>query len=179
MNVPSRYVEPPAAPVFEADMHPYSAQSGKARPATAATPCARALRAAIRAKLRSVGLRPTRQRLELGVRLFGGADRHVTADMLYAEAKEARPPISLATIYNTLRQFTAAALLREIALLGSRSWYDTNTGPHYHFLVENEDDLRDIPPAAVGVLALPDPPAGMEIIGADLIVRVRKIPQIQ
>jgi Ferric uptake regulator family len=83
--------------------------------------------------------------------------------------------MSLATIYNTLNQFTTAGLLREIALQGSRTWYDTNTGPHYHFLIENRDDLLDIPAEAVGVLGLPEPPEGLEIVGADLIVRVRKI----
>ncbi|VFU09194.1 Fur family transcriptional regulator Irr [Methylocella tundrae] len=147
------------------------------RPAPAIDPKAREFNAKLRSKLRGAGLRPTRQRMALGVLLFASGDRHVTAEKLHAEAKQARPPISLATIYNALNQFTAVGLLREIALQGSRTWYDTNTGPHYHFLVENEDDLVDIPPEAIGVLGLPSPPDGMEIIGADLIVRVRKIDQ--
>lgn len=145
------------------------------RPAAAIDQNARAAQSALRARLRSVGLRPTRQRMVLGALLFGCGDRHVTAERLHAEAQQARPPISLATIYNTLNQFTAAGLLREIAVQGSRAWYDTNTGPHYHFLIENEQDLVDIPAGVVRALDLPEPPAGMEIVGADLIVRVRRL----
>jgi Fur family transcriptional regulator, iron response regulator len=137
----------------------------------------REFQAALRGKLRFAGMRQTRQRMALGALLFGNGDRHVTAEKLHAETKQTCLPMSLATIYNTLNQFTAVGLLREIALQGSRTWYDTNTGPHYHFLVENQDDLLDIPAEAVGVLGLPKPPDGMEIVGADLIVRVRKINQ--
>ena len=156
-------------------MNPYATPSPFLRPAQLIEPKGREFNAVLRAKLRAAGLRPTRQRMALGALLFANGDRHVTAEKLHAEAKQARPPISLATIYNALNQFTAAGLLREIALQGSRTWYDTNIGPHYHFLVENDDDLLDIPAEAVGVLGLPAPPEGMEIIGADLIVRVRKI----
>ncbi len=156
-------------------MYPSATRPPNCRPAI--DPNARAFQSALRARLRSVGLRPTRQRMQLGALLFRDGDRHVTAEKLHAEAQQARPPISLATIYNALNQFTTAGLLREIAVQGSRAWYDTNTGPHYHFLVENE--LFDIPAEAVGVLNLPEPPAGMEIISADLIVRVRKVDQCQ
>ncbi len=156
-------------------MYPSVTRRPSFRPASAVDQNIRAVQSALRAKLREAGLRPTRQRMQLGALLFAGGDRHVTAEKLHAEAQQKRPPISLATIYNTLNQFTTAGLLREIALQGSRAWYDTNTGPHYHFLVENEQDLLDIPTGAVGVLNLPEPPAGMEIVGADLIVRVRKI----
>jgi Fur family iron response transcriptional regulator len=117
--------------------------------------------------------------MELCALLFGDGDRHVTAEKLQAETQQARPPISLATIYNALNQFTTAGLLREIAVQGSRAWYDTKTGPHYHFLVENEHELLDIPADAVGVLNLPEAPAGMEIVGADLIIRVRRVDQSQ
>src|SRR5574340_256514 len=67
----------------------------------------------LRSKLSGAGLRPTRQRLRLGWLLFGGGDRHVTAERLYEEALAARAPISLATVYNTLNQFTSAGLLKE------------------------------------------------------------------
>lgn len=144
--------------------------SGREQPAAE-----RETQASLRARLRSAGLRPTRQRMTLAMLLFSAGERHLTAEMLHAESKAVRPPISLATIYNTLNQFTQAGLLREIALQGSRTWYDTNIGPHYHFHVENEDRLLDIPAGSVGELGLPEPPEGMEIISADLIVRVRRI----
>ena len=83
----------------------------------------------VRDRLQSAGLRPTRQRMALGWLLFGKGDRHVTAEALFEEARGSKTALSLATVYNTLRQFSEASLLREIAVYGSRIWYDTNTGP--------------------------------------------------
>ena len=65
----------------------------------------------VKSMLRSVGLRPTRQRMSLGWLLFGKGDRHLSAEMLYEEATRAKVPVSLATIYNTLHQFTEVGLL--------------------------------------------------------------------
>jgi Fur family iron response transcriptional regulator len=67
---------------------------------------------AIEAKLRRAGLRPTRQRLDLARLLFREGDRHVTAEMLHAEAASRDISVSLATVYNTLHQFTECGLLR-------------------------------------------------------------------
>src|SRR5512140_2407068 len=87
----------------------------------------------VKAMLRDVGLRPTRQRMALGWMLFGKGDRHVTAEMLYEEAIKAKVPVSLATIYNTLHQFTDVGLLRQVAVDGSKTYFDTNTTPHHPF----------------------------------------------
>lgn len=127
----------------------------------------------VRERLQAAGLRPTRQRVALGWLLFGKGDRHVTAECLFEEARVAKTMLSLATVYNTLRQFSEAGLLREIAVYGSRIWYDTNTGPHYHFYLEDCDQLLDIPDDLMAVLKMPNAPSGMEIIGADVIVRVK------
>src|SRR5689334_8828166 len=67
----------------------------------------------VKAMLREAGLRPTRQRMALGWLLFAKGGRHVSAEMLYEEAVQARVPVSLATVYNTLHQFTEAGLLRQ------------------------------------------------------------------
>src|SRR6202166_785901 len=99
----------------------------------------------VKAKLREVGLRPTRQRMALGWILFGKGDRHVTAEMLYEEANKAKVPVSLATIYNTLHQFTQAGLLRQVAIDGSKTYFDTNASDHHHFFIEDQNDLMDIP----------------------------------
>ncbi len=131
----------------------------------------------VRERLQESGLRPTRQRMALGWLLFGKGDRHVTAEALYEEARGAKTLLSLATVYNTLRQFSEAGLLREIAVYGSRIWYDTNTGPHFHFYVEDRDQLLDIPDDLMAVLKMPTAPNGMEIIGADIIVRVKAASQ--
>jgi Fur family iron response transcriptional regulator len=130
----------------------------------------------LRTKLRRAGLRPTRQRVALGWLLFARGDRHVTAERLFEEAAGARVTISLATVYNTLHQFTEAGLLREIAVDGAKTYFDTNVRDHHHFLVEDSQDLVDIPGASVELRQLPAIPPGMEITRVDVIVRLRKAP---
>jgi Fur family iron response transcriptional regulator len=124
--------------------------------------------------LRQVGLRPTRQRLALGLLMFAEGDRHFTAEMLYEEATHARVAVSLATIYNTLHQFTDAGLLRQVAVDGSKTYFDTRTSQHHHFFVEGENALLDIPDAAVAVGKTPTPPEGYEIARIDVVVRLRR-----
>ena len=128
----------------------------------------------LRDKLRRVGLRPTRQRVSLGWLLFGKGDRHVTAEMLYDEAMKARVPVSLATVYNTLHQFTEAGLLRQLAVDGSKAYFDTNASDHHHFFVEKDDVLMDVPGEGVSVADLPEPPEGYEIARIDVVVRLRR-----
>jgi Fur family transcriptional regulator, iron response regulator len=127
----------------------------------------------LRAKLRRSGLRPTRQRVALGWLLFAKGDRHVTAERLYEEATGSRVAISLATVYNTLHQFTQAGLLREIAVDGSKTYFDTNTSKHHHFLIEETNQLIDIPDDLVEIVRVPDALEGMEIASVDVVVRLR------
>ena len=124
-------------------------------------------------QLRSAGLRLTRQRLALAKLLFGGMERHVTAEMLHGEAQAARVPVSLATVYNTLHQFTDAGLLKEIMVDSGRSYFDTNTSHHHHFYCETSGELSDIEGADVAIDLLLEPPLGKEVSGIDVIVRVR------
>jgi Fur family transcriptional regulator, iron response regulator len=126
--------------------------------------------------LRQAGLRPTRQRLMLGEFLFSKGGRHVTADMIYTEAVAANMPISLATVYNTLNQFTDAGLLRQIGVDGSKSFFDTNPGTHHHFFVDYEDRLLDVPAPGVEIEQLPQPLPGYEVVGVDVIVHLRRKP---
>ena len=104
-----------------------------------------------------MGLRPTRQRVSLGWLLFGKGDRHITAEMLFDEATAARVPVSLATVYNTLHQFTEAGLLRQLAVDGAKAYFDTNPTEHHHFFLEEEGELIDMPTAGISVGALPSP----------------------
>ena len=129
---------------------------------------------AIPARLTAAGLRPTRQRVALGELLFSAGDRHVTAEKLFEEAIAANMPVSLATVYNTLHQFTSAGMLREIAVDGARVYFDTNTSEHHHFLLEDNEELYDIPGSHVTVLNLPSPPAGLNIARVDIVVRLRR-----
>lgn len=124
-------------------------------------------------RLRACGLRPTRQRLALAELLFAKGDRHVTAEALHAEAVTANVPVSLATIYNALNQFTGAGLLREVAIEGQKTYFDTNTSSHHHFYVESEECLLDIPAGNLRVVGLPATPAGKKIDRIDVIVRLR------
>ena len=128
----------------------------------------------VKAMLRQVGLRPTRQRMALGWILFAKGDRHLTAEMLYEEAIKAKVPVSLATVYNTLHQFTEVGLLRQVAVDGSKTYFDTNVSSHHHFFVEGENALVDIPIAEVMLDRLPRAPKGYEVARVDVVVRLRK-----
>ncbi len=125
-------------------------------------------------KLRDAGMRPTRQRMSLGKLLFGSGDRHITAEQLHVETVQAGVAVSLATIYNTLNQFTEAGLLREVAVEGHKSYFDTNTSNHCHYYLEDEGRLIDIDGEQLTVDGLPLPPAGMKIGRIDIIVRLEK-----
>jgi Fur family iron response transcriptional regulator len=138
-------------------------------------PDQRSAETAIIQRLRDAGLRPTRQRVVLGQLLFAGGDRHVTAEMLFAEAAGAVVQLSLATVYNTLNQFTQAGLLRRIGPDGSRSFYDTNTSVHPHFYLDDEDRLIDVPEQLV-VAQMPQPLPGHEIARLDIIIHIRRRP---
>lgn len=124
--------------------------------------------------LREAGLRPTRQRLSLGRILFGGGDRHVTAEILHEDAVKSRVHVSLATVYNTLHQFTEAGLLRELAVDGSKTWFDTNVTEHHHFLLEEDNRVMDIPGDAITVGGIHEVPEGMEIARVEVVVRLRR-----
>lgn len=126
-------------------------------------------------RLKMAGLRPTRQRLALATILFGAGDRHVSAESLHREAVDARMNVSLATVYNTLNQFKAAGLLREVAFEGDRTFFDTNTSNHFHYYLEDSDSLVDIGTEDLEVKGLPELPAGTAIDRIDIIVRLRKV----
>ena len=125
-------------------------------------------------RLRAAGLRPTRQRLALARLLFDGGDRHVTAEHLHGEAEASAIRVSLATVYNTLHQFTEAGLLREVVVEPGRSYFDTNVSDHHHFFCESTGRLQDIPGELVMVGQLPQPPEGAEIRRVDVIIRIRR-----
>ncbi len=123
--------------------------------------------------LRQAGLRPTQQRLALADLLFGQGDRHVCAEDLHAQAVKAKVPVSLATVYNTLNQFKSAGLLRELAIEGDRSYFDTNTSNHFHFFDEEKHELLDIEASTVAVTGLPPIPTNKVIDRVDVIVRLK------
>jgi Fur family iron response transcriptional regulator len=123
-------------------------------------------------RLRTAGLRPTRQRLALARLLFDGADRHVTAEMLHGEALNTGIRVSLATVYNTLHQFTTAGLMREIIVDPSCSYFDTNVSEHHHFFFPETGRLEDISGDQITVADLPKTPKGTTIDRVDVVVRL-------
>ena len=128
----------------------------------------------LRERLRGAGLRPTRQRLSLGWLIFAGGHRHLSAEALFEEASRSRLQVSLATVYNTLNQFTEAGLLREIAVDGTRTYFDTNIAEHHHFFIEDEGRVIDIPASAVEVSDVPPAPEGFEVARVDVVVGLRR-----
>jgi Fur family iron response transcriptional regulator len=128
---------------------------------------------AIEARLRSAGLRPTRQRVALGDLLFAKGDRHLTVEELHEEAVTAGVPVSLATVYNTLHQFTEAGMIRVLAVESAKTYFDTNVSDHHHFCVEGDNVVLDIPVSNLTIGNLPEPPPGMEIAHVDVVIRLR------
>jgi Fur family iron response transcriptional regulator len=123
--------------------------------------------------LRQAGLRSTEQRIALGSVLFAKGNRHITADMLHREATDANALVSLATVYNTLRQFADAGLLCRVAVDRGIKYFDTNTSHHHHFLAEGGGLLCDISETDVILSEMPVPPEGYEIARIDIVVRLR------
>src|SRR6201984_3114777 len=114
-------------------------------------------------RLRGVNLRPTRQRVALARLLLENGERQLTAKQLHGEALAAGIRVSLATVYNTLHQFTDSGLLHEVIVEPGRSYFDTNTTDHHHFFCEATGQLQDIPGEELAVTKLPLPPSGTEI----------------
>lgn len=127
--------------------------------------------------LRDAKLRPTRQRIALADILFSKGDRHISAEKLFEEAEAQNVSVSLATIYNTLHQFTQAGLLKSISIDSSKTYFDTNTGNHHHFFLEGSDEVIDMPDGYMTIDNLPALPEGTELSSIDVVVRVRKTDQ--
>ena len=127
-------------------------------------------------KLSKIGLRPTKQRMILIKLLFQNPDRHISADELYEEVKKEDRKISLATIYNTLKQFTKVGLLKELVVDQNKSIYCTNHDPHYHLYIEDEGKVIDIPQKNID-LNIPSIPACLSLHNVDVVVRVRTLKE--
>ena len=127
----------------------------------------------MREKLQQAGLRTTKQRLMLAHLLFGSGNRHVTAEILYAEASKTGLGVSLATIYNTLNQFHEAGLLCEVIIDQNRSYFDTNLHEHHHFFVESDARLIDINEDEISLGQMPDAPDGFQTDSIQVVIRLK------
>ena len=129
-------------------------------------------------KIEESGIIPTKQRRVLAKILFEKGNRHISAENLFDEVKREDRKISMATIYNTLKQFTNLGLIREIVVDKNKSLYDTNNKPHYHLYIEDEGKIHDIPTKNIN-LDIPSIPACLSLHNIDVIVRVRSLKEDQ
>ena len=125
-------------------------------------------------KLRSSGLRPTKQRLEISKLLF---DRKKTfhftiADLSKILKKETNKKISLATIYNTIHYFKKKGYIKEILINRDKSYFDTNTSNHHHFLDINTNELIDLKKEDVNKIKIKKNLPGKKIKSIEVIVKV-------
>jgi Fur family transcriptional regulator, iron response regulator len=125
-------------------------------------------------RLKAAGLRPTRQRVALAGLLFRRGDRHVSAESLHEEAEKAGIGVSLATVYNTLHQFTEAGMLQQVVVDPGRFYFDTNIHDHQHFYDASHGELTDIPSGTIEVAGVPAPPKGTSVERVDVIVRIKR-----
>ncbi|WP_218119574.1 iron response transcriptional regulator IrrA [Roseospirillum parvum] len=129
------------------------------------------------ALLRRHGLRPTRQRIALANLLFQPGGRHLSAEVLHDDAKQAGIQVSQATIYNTLNQFTEAGLLREVVVDPTRAYFDTTTTPHHHYFFEDSGHLEDVPDGLIPHIPTPPAPEGCKVTQVEVVVRVRRVEE--
>ncbi|MSR08113.1 MAG: transcriptional repressor [Gammaproteobacteria bacterium] len=134
------------------------------------------LKADVEATLSAHGVKPTPQRVEVGMLLLAGPC-HVSADQLLQALRQSGSRISKATVYNTLNLLSRAGILREVAVHPSRVVYDSTTTAHHHFLDEETGELRDIDAADVELLRLPTLPEGTQAASVEVLIRVRRLQE--
>ena len=120
------------------------------------------------------GIRATKQRRILAKLIFDKGKRHISAENLFDEVKKEERKISMATIYNTLKQFTNLGLIREIVVDQNKSLYCNNNRNHYHLYIEDEAKVIDIPTKNID-LDIPSIPACLKLHEIDVIVRIRTL----
>lgn len=129
---------------------------------------------AIVEQLRDAGLKPTRQRIAIANILFKDGHKHVCAEDVYADVQNSGMQVSLATIYNTLHQFTSAGLLREVTVDGAKTYFDTNLHDHHHFFIEDTSTVVDMDGLEIAPDDISGVPDDMEIVKVEVVVRLRK-----
>jgi len=125
-------------------------------------------------RLRAHGITPTAQRVRVGQVLFA-CDQHLSADEVLRRLRAEGARVSKATVYNTLNLFAAKGLLRELNFDATRSSFDSNTKPHFHFHVENTGELIDVSPGDIEFARLPELPPGTESLGMEVVIRLKRI----
>ena len=125
-------------------------------------------------RLRSSGLRPTKQRLTICKVLFDRKDTfHFTIDSLKKKIeKNSKTKISLATVYNTVNAFKNNGYLKEISLQGNKTFFDTNSTCHHHFYDQSTGELMDIKNDEIYLSKIPSIPKGKKIKEIEVTVNI-------
>ena len=125
-------------------------------------------------RLKSSGLRPTKQRLAICKILFAGSETfHFSIENLKRIIeKNTKNKISLATLYNTVHAFRKNGYLKEISIKGNKTFFDTNTKNHHHFYDEDAGKLLDIQNENILVSKVPQTPSGKKIKEIEVVVRI-------
>jgi len=127
-------------------------------------------------RIEESGIRPTKQRRILAKILFEKGNRHVSAEELFYDVKKEDRKISMATVYNTLKQFTSLGIIREVVVDQNKSLYCTNNKSHYHLYIEDEGKIVDIPTKNIN-LNIPSIPACLQLHNIDVIIRIRTLKE--
>jgi Fur family transcriptional regulator, iron response regulator len=133
--------------------------------------------AKVASRLSACGIRITEQRLRIASILLS-APQHRSAEQIAEFLRRDGARVSKATVYNTLNLFAAHGLIRQLSVDGDCAWFDSNVGPHYHFQDEHTGALHDVELHDVQFSRLPEPPAGMEVAGIDLVIRLRRRSEV-
>ena len=125
-------------------------------------------------KLRLSGLRPTKQRLEICKLLFDRKKTFHFSIIKLAETikKESKIKISLATLYNTVHSFKKKGYLKEISINSEKSYFDTNTSNHHHFLDVNTNELIDLKTDDVDKIRIKKNLPGKKIKSIEVLVKI-------
>ena len=126
-------------------------------------------------KLRSSGLRPTKQRVEIAKFLFEREKTfHFTVENLNKIlTKKSNTKIALATIYNTVHSFKAAGHLSEVEVRGNKSYFDTNVSNHHHFYDSETAELIDIDANDIVIQKIPKAPDGKKIKNVEVFINLK------
>lgn len=133
------------------------------------------LRSDVAARLRTYRITPTAQRMQVGEVLFA-ARQHLTAEEVLRRLRTQGSRVSKATVYNTLNLFAECGLLKALQVDPQRSAFDSNIEPHHHFRVEDTGELIDVDLGEVEFAKLPEGPPGTEVLGVEVVIRVRRLP---
>jgi len=124
-------------------------------------------------KLKSFGVTPTSQRVEIGQILFA-QPQHLSAEQILKRVnEEGNTTASKATIYNTLGLFAKKGLVKELIVDPSKVFYDSNISKHFHFYNTDTGELTDIPVDAINFDKLPELPEGTESSGVEIVIRIK------